>query len=450
MKKILLPLVALMLSVTATNAQVQGFDNDLQAVTATKRAPKANVLHGQKKAYAPTKADGTALTDAQRYIGNAGSDMPNSFVGVPGAKTQETGTVIPASVLQKYAGDKIIGARFCLLKSIGATTVRLNYSNGQDDRGAFKIGEEIASKELASTEAVTKDELVWNEVRFDTPYTIPAQAKDLKIGFDYKQKKIPTADGKGYTDECMPLGVNTTQGTVNGFLLKAEFTDKITGQPEMLWAPVASNNQWVNLCIQVLVELEGGFVQDIVMGSLSANKFAWKDKGSFAIGFSCYNDGSKPIKDYVFGLAIDNNEVATMAPGLELNNDYQVFGTNGIKIPENVGVGTHMLSVYVKSMNGAKPTGDIKNDTLYSVLRVYNDCMKKQKNLVEHFTSQGCPNCPYGYDVLNALTKLRNDIAWVAIHNNFSSANDDDYVCEAGKFITAYSTYGYPYGSFNR
>ena len=34
MKKILLPLVALMLSVTATNAQVQGFDNDLQAVTA--------------------------------------------------------------------------------------------------------------------------------------------------------------------------------------------------------------------------------------------------------------------------------------------------------------------------------------------------------------------------------------------------------------------------------
>ena len=139
-----------------------------------------------------------------------------------------------------------------------------------------------------------------------------------------------------------------------------------------------------------------------------------------------------------------------MAPGLELNNEYQVFGTNGIKIPENVGVGTHMLSVYVKSMNGAKPTGDVKNDTLYSVLRVYNDCMKKQKNLVEHFTSQGCPNCPYGYDVLNALTKLRNDIAWVAIHNNFSSPNDDDYVCEAGKFITAYSTNGYPFGSFNR
>lgn len=451
MKKILLPLVALMLSVTATNAQVQGFDNDLQAVKATKIAPKANVLHGQKKAYAPTKADETALTDAQRYIGNVGSDMPNSFVGVPGAKTQETGTVIPASVLQKYAGDKIIGARFCLLKSIGATTVRLNYSDGQDERGAFKIGEEIASKELASTEAVTKDELVWNEVRFDTPYTIPAKAKDLKIGFDYTQKKILTADGKGYTDECMPLGVNTTQGSVNGFLLKAEFTDKVTGQPEMLWAPVASNDQWVNLCIQVLVEREGGFVQDIVMGSLSSNKFAWKDNGSFAIGFSCYNDGSKPIKDYVFGLAIDNNEIATMVPGLELNNEYQVFGTNGIKIPENVGVGTHILSVYVKSMNGAKPTGEVKNDTLSSVLRVYNDCMKKQLNLVEHFTSQGCSNCPYGYDVLNALTKLRKDIAWVAIHNNFSSDNDDDYVCDGGKYITYYSTrFGYPYANFNR
>ena len=77
--------------------------------------------------------------------------------------------------------------------------------------------------------------------------------------------------------------------------------------------------------------------------------------------------------------------------------------------------------------------------------------MKKQLNLVEHFTSQGCSNCPYGYDVLNALTKLRKDIAWVAIHNNFSSPNDDDYVCDGGKYITYYSTrFGYPYANFNR
>ncbi len=451
MKKILLPLAVLLLSATATNAQVQGFENSLQAVSATARAPKANVAQGQKKAYAPTKADGTELTAEQRYIGNAGSDTPSSAVGVPGATISEAGTVIPASALKKYAGDKIIGARFCLYTSIGATTVRMNYSNGQDEKGAFQIGDEILSKELSETKAVTQEELVWNEVRFDTPYTIPAEPQDLKIGFDYTQKEEMTADGKGYTDECYPLWVNNSYGSVGTFILKADFTDTQTGEKFQAWAPVPnSDNAYVTLCMQVLVEREGGFVQDIVMNSISADKFAWKDNGTFDVYFSCYNDGTNPIKDYEIGLSIDGKEVTSWAPGIELTNESKTFNAENIRVPADVAVGTHNMKVYVKSMNGATPTGEIANDTLQSTLRVYNDCMKKQKNLVEHFTSQGCSTCPYGYDVLNLLTTNRDDIAWVAIHNYYQYTNDDEYVCDAGKYISAYSTYGYPYASFNR
>lgn len=451
MKKILLPLAVLLLSATATNAQVQGFENSLRAVSATARAPKAtNVAQGQKKAYAPTKADGTELTAEQRYIGNSGSDTPSLEVGVPGAKTTEAGTIIPASILSKYAGDKIIGVRFCLAASIGATTVRVYPSKGQDEIGAFQVGDAILTKAVDETKAVTKEELVWNDIRFDAPYTIPATPQDLLVGFDYDQKEIKTSDGSDYTSECMPLWVNTSYGFEGAFLLNAQYTDSQTGETGFGWIPVNDGTQWVTLCMQVLVEREGGFVQDIVMSSISADKFVWKDNGTFEVDFACYNDGTNPITDYEIGLSIDGTEVTSWTPGVELTSESKVFNAGGIKVPEDVAVGTHNLQVYVKSMNGAAPTGEISNDTLKSTLRVYNDCMKKQKNLVEHFTSQGCSNCPYGYDVLNTLTKSRNDIAWVAIHNFFQYTNDDEYVCDAGKYITAYSAYGYPYASFNR
>jgi hypothetical protein len=442
MKKILLPLVALLLTASAASAQT------LQATTASKRAPKASVFQGQKKAYAPTKADGTELTDEQRYIGNTGADTPSMAVGVPGATISEAGTIVPASVLKKYAGDKIIGARFCLLTSIGSTTVRVNYCNGQEENGLYNIGDEILSKELTETKAVTSDELVWNEVRFDEGYTIPAEPTDLKFGFDYTQKNTTTSDGS-YTDECTPLWVNTSYGFQGGFILNAQYTDSQTGEKGYGWLPVSSGSSWVTLCMQVLVEREGGFVQDIVMGGISADKFAW-NQGTFDVAFSCYNDGSQALSSYEIACALDGNEIGVWTPSVELTSDYKSFSAAGINVPTGTTIGTHQLSVYVKSMNGAAPTGDLSNDTLYSTLRVYKDCMKKQKNLVEQFTSQGCSNCPYGYDVLNALAKTRDDLAWVAIHNYYSTTDDDDYVCSDGQYISYYSAYGYPYASFNR
>ena len=444
MKKVLLPLVALLLTASAATAQT------LQAEAASKRAPKATVSQSQQKAYAPTKGDATTLADNQRYIGNDGSDTPLSAVGVPGANIKEAGTIIPVSVLKNYAGDKIIGVRFCLATTIGSTTVRMYASEGQDDTGLFHVGDVLASKDVEETVPVTTEELIWNDVRFDTPYTIPANPQELLIGFDYTQLETMKSDGSDYTDECMPLWVNTTYGFEGGFLLNAEYTDSQTKTKGFGWVPVASGSSWVNLCLQVLVEREGGFGQDVIMKSFHADKFVQKENGTFDVDFSCMNDGSEALSSYAFGLAIDGTEIQTWEPTIELTNEIQNYQATGIRVPSDVEVGTHRLSLYVKSMNGGDPTGDLSNDTLYSTLRVYTDCMKKQKNLVEQFTSQGCSNCPYGYDVLSALEKSRDDLARVAIHSYYSVQGDDDYVCSDGTYITSYSVYGFPYASFNR
>ncbi len=444
MKKILLPLVALLLTASAATAQ------SLQAVTASKRAPKATVSQGQQKAYAPTKGEAETLTGSQRYIGNDGADTPSLPVGAPGANVKEAGTLIPASILQRYAGDKIIGVRFCIASTIGSTTVRMYSSEGQNDIGMFQVGDVLATKDVEETYAVTEEELVWNNIRFDSPYTIPTNPQDLIIGFDYTQKETMKSDGSDYTDDCMPLWVNKSYGFEGAFLLNAEYTDTQTGAKGFGWIPVSDGSSWVTLCLQVLVEREGGFGQDIVMKSFHADKFVQKTNGTFDVDFSCMNDGSEALTSYAFGLAIDGKEVQTWEPTVELTNEIQKYQAADIKVPADVEIGTHRLSLYVKSMNGGEPTGDLSNDTLYSTLRVYTDCMKKQKNLVEQFTSQGCSNCPYGYDVLSALEKTRSDLARVAIHSYYSTQGDDDYVCSDGAYITAYSTKGYPYGSFNR
>lgn len=80
----------------------------------------------------------------------------------------------------------------------------------------------------------------------------------------------------------------------------------------------------------------------------------------------------------------------------------------------------------------------------------YNNCYPRTKQLVEHFTSTHCSYCPYGYDVLNGLCSVRNDIAWVSLHGNMSATLIDEYTLDESAYITNFSTTGYPSASFNR
>lgn len=455
MKKILLSLVALMLSATAANAQFKMMENGLKASATVKAVPSQNpVLQGGKivsnpadnKAMAPSKKKETFdLTDDQRYLGNDNALNPYYAVGLPGVNATKGGVYLDRTVLQKYAGARIIGMRFILAQPLGATHCSLvEVSDYSQTNGNFVVGDEKASADLATTTAVDQEsgDWNWNMVKFDTPYTIPATPTDIIFGFTYKQKSTTDANGN-YTNDCYPFFTSQT-GTAGGFCIYAT-ADGVTG-----WYPMSLNGSWVDLCAQVIIERDGGFIEDIELGALSAQKFV-HNGSPIQLAFSCRNTGSKTLKDYQFGISLDGEDLATTNPGQELGGEYTAFQVPGIKLPEGIEDGAHLLTLYVKSMNGTTPTGDLSNDTLYSVLRVYTDCLPAhQKQLVEHFTGQGCMACPYGYDVLNNMVASRNDLAWVAIHNYQAQEGDDEYVIPESAYITSYSINSMPSASFNR
>lgn len=450
MKKILLPLVALMLSATVANAQVKQVENELKlSASTTKTAPNfGQIVKGAKaitpssasKAMAPAKKK--AITEDQRYLGNDNALSPYYAVGLPGVNATKAGAMISADLLKKYAGDRIVGMRFILATPVGATHCSLVEVNDYNQEvGNFEVSSELASADLAKTTAADSTSMNWNEVTFDKPYTIPSTPKDVIFGLTYKQKSTKGSDGN-YTSDCYPFYTSQT-GTAGGFCIYAP-ANNVTG-----WYPMSLNGTWVDLCAQVIIEREGGFIEDIELGAISAQKFVQRNN-TYALAFSCRNTGSKSIKDYVFGLAFDGQEFGTLEPKQELTDAYVPFQVKDINVPEGTQDGAHVLSVYVKSMKGTTPTGDLSNDTLYSVLRVYTESIPHQKQLVEHFTGQACSACPYGYDVLNNLNASRKDIAWVAVHNYLRQEGDDDYVIDDSKYITSYCITGLPSAAFNR
>lgn len=105
--------------------------------------------------------------------------------------------------------------------------------------------------------------------------------------------------------------------------------------------------------------------------------------------------------------------------------------------------------MYIKNIEGNKPEGNTKNDILANNFKVYTESFKRQKQLVEQYTSQYCVYCPRGYNVLNTLTEKRNDIAWIAYHCNMSEK--DEYTIDESLDFISYACGGsLPSASFNR
>ena len=63
-------------------------------------------------------------------------------------------------------------------------------------------------------------------------------------------------------------------------------------------------------------------------------------------------------------------------------------------------------------------------------------------------TSVKCTYCPYGHNVLEALSEIRPNIAWVAVHS--SGMGPDKFVTDESDDISNFQCSGYPSASFNR
>ena len=86
---------------------------------------------------------------------------------------------------------------------------------------------------------------------------------------------------------------------------------------------------------------------------------------------------------------------------------------------------------------------------LTTTFKTFDYGFSRQMHLVEQFTSTWCTYCPQGTANIEALTQMRDDIAWVAVHENMG--NVDPFRTAQCDSITDYEGIdGFPEGSFNR
>lgn len=432
MKKVLLPIAMLLASMTAANAQVVSRGTIGEQTLETTLFKKSVTLNqvgniNNVKKTAPKKE----LAENQKYLYLTGADDPYTGVGLPkfAGKVKELIQIIPANYSAAYPGAKVIGMRFLTNASIDMTPSLYVAENQQ----LKQVGGAATIKTVASGQKADGSvDLKWNEVKFDKSFEIPADGTELMVGLGYNQVS-------GNSAEAMPFLVGQNVDPNANILAYGNL-----GQGEGLYDLGTD----FTMCLQLIVEKEGGFPDDLSMGSMITNQMV-KPTDKLPFQFVVKNLGSKEAEGE-FTVVIDDKEVANLtapdpigAKALELGAELDVSSLN-------LAVGPHTIGVKVKSVNGEAPAGNLNDDETYAQFRIYTNSTDRQFNLVEHFTSWTCGYCPFGYESLRKLQESRNDVAWVAIHCDMDPNNPDPYTLEDASVITNYSISGYPSFNLNR
>lgn len=448
MNRILLSLCALMLSASAANAQnllsssVQVSKRNV--VTANTgniqlRDLTAPVQVKANKSLAPQK-----LNANQKSVGLDGSGSMVTAVGVPdivaqGGTVKGAYNLMDASLLARFAGGKIVGMRYLIGAELGSSAKVQLYNCDKEGKSELFAEKEAAQKVSTYDSKTKKYNEEWNEVYFDKALNVSDVVTGLFVGYTYKQKT--TKSGGQFTEACYPLAAGQGSGTI------AVYGDLGKGT-----AFYGLNTGGLVLCIQVIVEKEGGFADDLGMVGVATNPML-RPTDKLPLQFYVKNYGSSECKAASFDITIDKNVVANVAIPEGATIGCETTGFNAtLNLSElDIENGTHLLGVQVKTVNGEAASGYTDDDVAATQFRTYTETASRQYNLLEHFTSSTCTYCPLGYDMLRALQKQRDDVAWVAIHGTMDENKPDPYeIADATKTIMAYSIDGYPQANLNR
>ena len=439
MKKVLLPVFAVLLAASAANAQVKinkqivTIGQTASEMAVAKQLTLGNMQKSVKKA-APAR-----IAENQKYVAMDGVEEPYTAIGLPGYSPTDFAQLIPSSYYSAYVGCKVVGMRWLTFTASKMTPALMTLSG--NSLTPVAQGSEISTKASPLNADRTAFEQNWNEVMFEKPYTIEAGTDGLFASFAYTQSQKKA--GSNYDNECYPFLVAQNSDENAAIYANGNF-----GQAGNGWTGV--DNRYC-MCVQLIVEKEGGFVDDLSMGSIAANLML-KPSESLSFQFAVRNLGSKTISDYEFGVLLDNKEIG------QIKSDGKVgIGTSDVALDGSIDLskynltfGAHTIGVKVNSVNGEAPAGNLNDDQTVAQFRVYNETTKRQYNLLEHFTSWTCGYCPYGYETIRALQKQRDDVAWVAIHQDQNADSPDPLTVADGAYITQFSTTGFPSANLNR
>lgn len=418
MRKALLALAALLLTATTTNAQIQKW----QGENMWAKAPRTTLLT-PNKAKKIQKAD---LAENQRIMGFYTGDELGSkdyAMGLNANGTFKAGVMFTPELIGNFVGGQIVKARFAVWQNLGDTPFEV-YEVDPDGHIADTPSAEGSVSAVSGT---------WNEVTLDKPVEIKKNYGYI-LCYTYQQKtnQFPLA-----VDGDVNPGAEDPNGY--GALIYGDL-----GEGTETWYLMSTGAG--NFMIQAIVEGGSFLPEDIAIKNLSVTKMAQKGQ-DINYSFSIKNTGDNMPSSYALSLALDGTEVETLNTPITLTNSYQTV--NGkLALPSDLASGQHKLNVTVTSIDGKTPTEGTDDDALEASFACYTASMPRQMDLVENMTSVKCTYCPYGHNVLEALSEIRPNIAWVAVHA--SGMGPDKFVTDESDDISNFQCSGYPSASFNR
>ena len=432
MRKLVLSLMSFVLMATAVSAQSTANFGTMQAGNGViQKNQGAFTAMPKKVKQTPAKI---TLPENQMIMGNYTSDncaTSQEGLGLPGYPGNlRVATIIPCEAGSKFDGGTVKSIRFALAN---ATPVSAVFMIELTTEG--RLGNEVVNQAI-SADAVAG----WNTVELETPYTINAEGlQGYLVGFDYTQSNAN--DGQYYNVECYPLSlVNEGKEVVE--------TDVYGNLGQGLgWYNIGAES-YGNLSVQCIVENDHFPEYDLSVSNVDVTPYA-KVETEVGVYGTISNEGTKMPESYTIGIALDDNEIKEISSEALTMQDGVVELESTITVPGDATKGSHNVSVYVKTINGAIPTECTEDDKDSAAFAVFNESLPRQKQLVEQFTSQYCTHCPKGIAVLEGLAEQRGDIAWVAIHQNFNST-DVFRIAKGDNIASALGVSGLPSAAFNR
>lgn len=304
----------------------------------------------------------------------------NSFedgIGVDGAASFNAAITFPASAIGAFVGTKL-------------TKIKIGISEPAPGLSACKVwvaktktGQRLVEQSFTGVAGQ------WNEITLTTPYDITAG--ELCIGYD-----VTVTGG-------FPLAVSpNTQNAANGGHIA------IGGQ----WTTLAANKLDGNLCIIGIAEGDFPDYIDMELKSVNVPKFT-KINTDIVMSGLVVNNSNINIASYDVSYKIDGGTATTinvtnanLAPGASKAFEFPAFKLNS--------VGTKSIQFTVTT------TGDelAANNSITKEITVYEDAFKR-KVVMEHFTTEKCPNCPAAEKYLTTLVGSNPDVIWISNHSGY-------------------------------
>lgn len=277
---------------------------------------------------------------------------------------------IPANQLSGYAGSTVTAVRAALVQRINTDSLRVWLRHSPD-------GPNLAEQLILRSGTTPTVQQGWNEVPFDTPYTLEGGSEDLYIGFSIYQK----------------TGVNIIS-QVSPRVRESSFCRLKGGE----WTDISSYG-----VVSVEALVSGDKLPQHDLGLLSAQVSPAPTTSATAMQATAtlFNAGTEAVSSIQF----DVERNGSTAAQTELNLSLQPGQTQTISFPFDPQSEVDESDSWLLKLTGLNGGADeVADNNTAEAVYAY------QRNvLIEEFTTERCPNCP---SVANALHEFLSQASY--------------------------------------